>query len=98
MTSLTWTWKDYWSWYLQIETEEDKTIAIRELLKDRWLANLSVDLQVEVMQHAPMEILIHMKSAPHIFKLETIQRIQARLDKIAGVKPAKKQKVYSFGV
>lgn len=98
VASLTWSWKDYWNWYLQIEEEKDKTIAIREILKDNWMANLSMDMQVEVMQHAPMEVLQHMHKAPHIFKLDAIRIIEAKLQKAAGVKPAKRQKVYSFGV
>lgn len=72
MASLTWTWSDYWNWFRQIETKEEKTIAMRELIGDGWLANLSAQLQAEVMVDAPMEILKSMKFAPQIFKEDTI--------------------------
>lgn len=79
MASLTWTWTQYWDWYRQRETKEEKTIAMKELVGDGWLANLSAQIQAEVMVDAPMEILQAMKYAPNIFKEDTIILVEYML-------------------
>jgi len=81
MASLTWKWRDYWAWFNQIERSEDKAAAMKELIKDGWIKNLSAEIQAEVMQDAPLEILQAMKSLPNIFKTDAIMIIQHQLDK-----------------
>lgn len=81
MAALTWSWQDYWNWFIQIENDEDKKIAIQTLIGGRWMANLSPQSQATVMRYAPMEVLVAMKHFPDIFKREAILIIQRELDK-----------------
>ena len=81
MASLNWTWGDYWNWFRQIETKEEKTTAMKELLGNGWLKNLSAESQAEVMRDAPWEILSALKHLPEVFKPETLRMIQIYIDK-----------------
>jgi hypothetical protein len=77
---LTFSYKDFWMWHAQV-SEEQKAHAWQELIKDDWLANLPVELQVEVLRHAPIELLTSMKYFPDIFKYETIVILDKELQK-----------------
>lgn len=75
MASITWTWRNYWGWFRQLDTDKEKSVAMRELNTDNWLANLGVDEQVEVMMYAPYSVLKHMHLFPQVFKRMTIVQI-----------------------
>lgn len=79
--SLTWTWKDWWAWFRQIEEDADKTIAIQTLLGNGWMKALSAEAQAEVMLEAPMEVLKSLKHFPAVFKQDTVKILQHELDK-----------------
>lgn len=98
MASLTWTWKDWWAWFAQIETSEGKVIAMRELYGDGWLKNLSAENQAEVMKDAPEEILKALKSLQHIFKYDAILLIQHELDKKYKKTKKFRKRGFDFGI
>lgn len=79
--SLKWSWKDFWGWYEQLETDQERSVALHELIRDNWMPSLTPDTQAEVMLHAPENIIRVMKNFPHIFKLQTIE-ILARKRKL----------------
>ena len=70
--SLKWTWKDFWGWYEQLETDEERSVALNELIRENWMPSLTADTQAEVMLHAPENIIQVMPKFPHIFKMQAI--------------------------
>lgn len=75
MSSITWTWKSFWDWYIQIEDEKNKSFVLAELTRDGWLERCSSNVQIEVMKYAPEEILNVLHKFPNIFKPETIRSL-----------------------
>lgn len=53
--ALTWTYKEFWSWFDQVDTVSKK-LALKELVKDGWLRNSSARVQWEVLKFAPPEL------------------------------------------
>lgn len=81
MPSISWQWKDWWSWFEQIEDDKRKTIALQELNGNGWLARLSPEYQAEVFRHAPEEILLSLKHFPKVVKVKTLEVLQKERDK-----------------
>lgn len=81
MPSITWTYKDYWDWYVQIEEDKRKTEAMVELIGNGWLARLSADQQAHIFQFAPDEILLNLKHIPKIVKRDTLLILEHERDK-----------------
>lgn len=81
MASIAWTWSDFWSWYEQIEEQDRKNLALKELNSGNWLKSLSSDSQAKVFMDAPMEIKLQLKQAPTVIRRETLLLLQAVEDK-----------------
>lgn len=81
MPSITWTYKDYWHWFAQVEDDKRKAEALRELNGNGWLARLSAEYQAHVFQFAPEEILLSLKHFPQVIKRDTLVILQRELDK-----------------
>lgn len=79
--AMAWTWGEYWNWFEQLETDEQRKTAWLELNKDNWIARLSSDNQFQVFKDSPMSLKSNMKKLPHIFKHEAILLLQLDLDK-----------------
>lgn len=77
--ALIWTWEEFWNWYRQLETDEERKFAMRELYGDGWLARLTPDVQSDVMLYAPMEILHSLQHFPNVFSDDTLELIQYKL-------------------
>lgn len=69
---MVWTWKNYWDWFITIPYEY-KVLNMQELNRDNWLSQLPANVQINVMENAPEEILHSLKYFPSIFKSETIE-------------------------
>ena len=72
MASITWEWVDYWAWLEQIEDDNVKAQAMREVNKDNWVARLSAKNQADVFRHAPEEVLLSLKHLPNIVKRDCL--------------------------
>lgn len=78
MSSLAWSWDDLWNWWGQVEVDQ-KRFMWKELTGDIWMKNLTPQLQFEVLKSAPMEVLEQLKKFPDIFKMETLERLDAHV-------------------
>jgi len=74
---MRWEWSDFWAWFEQIEGDEMKTAALWEINAGGWLSRLSPETQVDVMCHAPSEIINSLDAYPTIFTPKTIAMIRA---------------------
>lgn len=83
MTSITWDWKDFWEWYEQIEEQERKYDALREVYgrNAEYIKFLSAESQFKVFCHAPLEIKQQMKNFPQVYKREAILMLEMDLNK-----------------
>lgn len=83
MTSIAWSWEEYWSWYEQIEEQERKFDSLRELYgkNGEFIKCLSAESQFKVFLHAPLELKQTMKQFPNLYKREAILMLQMDLDK-----------------
>lgn len=72
MSSISWTYKDFWTWFEQIEDDKIKTFALRELNDNGWLGRLSADQQAHIFKYAPEEILQSLKHFPQVIKSDTL--------------------------
>lgn len=79
MSSITWSWKEHWLWFDQLENNQ-KAQQWNELRKDGWLDGLPVDLQFDVLKDAPDELLYSLKHLPYI-KREAIRKISRYIEK-----------------
>jgi len=78
MSSLTWDGDDIWIWWVQVSTEQ-KRFMWKELTRPGWLELLPATEQFKYFKSAPMEVLLQLKHFPEIFKLETLQRLDAHV-------------------
>ena len=81
MSSISWTWKDFWLWFEQIEDDKRKSLALAELNGNGWLAKLSADQQAHIFIHAPEEILLSLKHFPQVIKKDALLILQHERDK-----------------
>lgn len=79
MSSITWSWKEHWLWFEQLQTDQ-KRQQWMELMKDEWLEGLPMELQFDVLKDAPDEILYALKHLPYI-KREAIRKISKYIEK-----------------
>ena len=80
MTSISWTWKDFWNWYKSLD-EEERFHAVYSLIEDGWMENLASEVQIEVIRYAPEEILNDLPLMPQVLKPETIEWSRKNYDK-----------------
>lgn len=81
MARISWNWADWWNWYRQLETDQERSTALRELEGRGWLKSLSPKVQAEVMMEAPNEILEAMPKLTNLFHSETYTLIAIELIK-----------------
>ena len=81
MPSISWQYKDFWEWFIQIEDDKRKTAAMIELIGNGWLARLSAEAQAHIFQYAPDEILLNLKHIPKIVKRDALLILQREKDK-----------------
>lgn len=81
MSSISWTYKEFWQWFGLIEEDKRKTEALRELNANDWLARLSADQQAHVFMYAPDEIVLSLKHFPKVIKYDTLLILQDARDK-----------------
>ena len=81
MPSISWTYKDFWEWFIQIEEDKRKTAAMIELLGNDWLVRLSAEAQAEIFRFAPDEILLNLKHIPKIVKRRTLEILEYERNK-----------------
>jgi hypothetical protein len=76
MPTISWQYKDFWEWFIQIEDDKRKTVAMVELIGNGWLARLSAEAQAHIFQYAPDEILLNLKHIPKIVKRRTLEILE----------------------
>lgn len=81
MPPISWQYKDFWGWFIQIEDDKRKTAAMVELIGNGWLARLSAEAQAEIFRFAPDEILLNLKHIPKIVKRDALLILQREKDK-----------------
>lgn len=81
MTSISWSWDEFWWWYEQIEEQERQFDALREVHKDKWVERLPAEIQARVFLHAPLEFKKQMKNFPNLYKREAILILEMDLNK-----------------
>lgn len=79
MASISWTWKQLWEWYEQLE-ESGATVFFRSFLKDIELERCSADFQFEVFRYSPIVIKENLKHLKGI-KQEALIMLGEDLDK-----------------
>ncbi len=81
MTSISWSWDEFWWWFEQIEEQERQFDALREVHKDKWVERLPAELQAKVFLNAPMDFKMQMKNFPNLYKREAILILQMHADR-----------------
>lgn len=79
MASISWTWKQLWEWYEQLE-ENGATTFFKSFLRDIELERCSADFQFEIFRYSPMIIQENLKHLKGI-KREALILLQEELDK-----------------
>ena len=82
MASVIWSWQDFWNWFEQIESANDKAIVLKQIDAD-WVKRLTAENQAKVFQYAPQEITGHISHLLHTdVKIIMAMDYQKRMKKL----------------